>query len=492
MLIFVQNILNFLLFIPLIGIFILLFIPFQKKLLLKQIALFFSSIAFNFSLLLWLTFDKSLGSFQNTSKIFWLPFLNINIHLGIDGISLFFLILTTLLIYICLLASWISIYHDVKYYLIFFLLMEFFLIGVFCVLDLLLFYIFFECVLIPMFFIIGVWGSRERKIRAAYFFFFFTLFGSALMLLAVIYIYYQTGTTNFEILLTISLTKKEQLLLWIGFFLSFASKVPMIPFHVWLPEAHVEASTTGSVILAGILLKLGTYGLLRFLFPLFPFACFFFSPLVYSLSVIGILYASITAIRQSDFKRIIAYTSIAHMNLVIVGLFSFHLISIEGAILQSISHGFVSSALFLLIGVVYDRYHTRMIKYYGGLTHIMPIYIILFLFFTLANIGFPGTSNFIGEFLILLGSFTVNIPITVFSSISMILGGCYSLWLFNRIAYGNLKTQYLNFYIFDLSNREIYYFNPLIICTFFFGIYPEIFLDYIHLSTQLIIEYIDI
>jgi len=312
------------------------------------------------------------------------------------------------------------------------------------------------------------------------------------MLLAIIYMYYQTGTTNFEIILTINFTKKEQLILWIGFFLSFASKVPMIPFHVWLPEAHVEASTTGSVILAGILLKLGTYGLLRFLFPLFPFACFYFTPLVYSLSVIGILYTSITAIRQSDFKRIIAYTSIAHMNLVIVGLFSFHLISIEGAILQSISHGFVSSALFLLIGVVYDRCHTRMVKYYSGLTHIMPLYIFLFLFFTLANIGFPGTSNFIGEFLILLGSFQVNIPITIFSSISMILGGCYSLWLFNRVAYGNLKNHYLNNDFFDLNKREIYYLSPLVICTFFFGIYPEIFLDYIHLSTQLIIEYVNI
>jgi len=488
--IFLQNILNFLLIFPLIGVFFLFIIPSKNKIFLKQVALFFASLIFNFSLFLWLFFDKSLGSFQFVSKLFWLPLLNINLHLGIDGISLFFLILTTFLIFICLLASWSTITYDLKYYLIFFLLMEFFLIGVFCVLDLLIFYIFFECVLIPMFFIIGIWGSRERKIRAAYFFFFFTLFGSVLMLLAIIYIYFQTGTTNFEILLTMHFTKKEQLCLWIAFFLSFASKVPMIPFHVWLPEAHVEASTTGSVILAGILLKLGTYGLLRFLFPLFPFACFYYAPLVYALSVIGILYSSLTAIRQSDFKRIIAYTSIAHMNLVIVGLFSFHLISIEGAVLQSISHGFVSSALFLLIGVVYDRYHTRMVKYFGGLTHVMPLYVFLFLFFTLANIGFPGTSSFVGEFLILLGSFNINIPVTFFSSISMILGGCYSLWLFNRVVYGNLKIHYLNNTFFDLNNREIYYLSPLALCTFFFGIYPEIFLDYIHLSVQLVIEYI--
>jgi proton-translocating NADH-quinone oxidoreductase chain M len=241
-----------------------------------------------------------------------------------------------------------------------------------------------------MFFIIGLWGSRERKIRAAYYFFFFTLFGSVLMLLAIIYIYIQIGTTNYEILLTINFTKTEQLVLWLAFFLSFAAKVPMIPFHVWLPEAHVEATTTGSVILAGILLKLGTYGLLRFLFPLFPFACFYYAPVVYSLAVLGILYTSITAIRQSDFKRIIAYTSIAHMNLVIVGLFSFHIISIEGAILQSISHGFVSSALFLLIGVVYDRYHTRMIKYYGGLAHIMPIYVFFIFVFYFSKYWFSG------------------------------------------------------------------------------------------------------
>jgi len=487
-----QNMLNILLFIPLFGVLVLLCIPSQSKILLKQVTLIFAGSIFILSLFLWLFFDKSIGSFQFVSKIFWLPFLNINLHLGVDGISLFFLVLTTLLIYICLLASWNSINHDLKYYLIFFLLMEFFLIGVFCVLDLLIFYIFFECVLIPMFFIIGIWGSRERKIRAAYYFFFFTLFGSVLMLLAIIYIYFQTGTTNYEILLTINFTKNEQLVLWIAFFLSFASKVPMIPFHVWLPEAHVEASTTGSVILAGILLKLGTYGLIRFLFPLFPFACFYYAPLVYSLSVIGIIYSSITAIRQSDFKRIIAYTSIAHMNLVIVGLFSFHIISLEGAILQSISHGFVASALFLLIGVVYDRYHTRMVKYYGGLTHIMPLYVFLFLFFTLANIGFPGTSNFVGEFLILLGSFNVNIPVTILSSISMILGGCYSLWLFNRVAYGNLKTQYLNNFFYDLSNREIYFLSPLVLCTFFLGIYPEVLLDYIHLSTQLLIEYINI
>ena len=482
--------LKLLLFFPLIGSFFLLCLSAHNKLLLKQLTLSFASIIFNLTLVLWLFFDKSRGSFQYVSKITWLPFFNLNFNVGVDGISLFFLILSTFLIFLCLLASWSTITVDVKYYLIFFLILEFFLVGVFCALDLLIFYIFFECVLIPMFFIIGLWGSRERKIRAAYYFFFFTLFGSVLMLLALIYIYFQTGTTNFEILLTVRFTQNEQLVLWIAFFLSFASKVPMIPFHVWLPEAHVEATTTGSVILAGILLKLGTYGILRFLFPLFPFACSYYAPLVFSLAVVGVLYSSFTAIRQSDFKRIIAYTSIAHMNLVIVGLFSFHMVALEGAILQSISHGFVSSALFLLIGVVYDRFHTRIIKYFGGLVHMMPLFVFLFLFFTLANIGFPGTSSFIGEFLILIGLFNVNIPVTFLSSISMILGGCYSLWLFNRVAYGNLKTQYLTEFYFDLSSREFYSIIPLFFCTFFFGLYPEVFLDYIHLSVQLTYEYL--
>ena len=339
-----------------------------------------------------------------------------------------------------------------------------------------------------MFLLIGIWGSRERKIKAAYYFFFFTLVGSVLMLLSIIYIYYQIGTTNYEVLLTVNLTNTEQKILWITFFLSFASKVPMLPFHIWLPEAHVEASTTGSVILAGILLKLGTYGFIRYSFPLFPQASFYYAPIVYFLAILGVIYPSFTAIRQSDFKRIIAYTSIAHMNLVVIGLFNFHFISLEGAIIQSISHGFVSSALFLLIGVVYDRHHTRLIKYYGGLAHVMPIYVIIFLFFTMANIGFPGTSSFIGEFLLFLGSFKVNTTVTVLSSFSMVLGGCYSLWLFNRISYGNLKMQYIHCFI-DLNKREVYLFLPLIFNVLIMGLYPEIYLDYIHLSSHLLLEY---
>ena len=486
-----KNIIFHLLILPLVGSFFLLITPSWNKNLLKSIALCFSSLTFVTSLVLWIVFDRSTGNFQFVEKLMWLPNLNLNFTVGIDGISVFFIILTTLLIFLCLLTSWNSIHINLKEYLISFLIMEFFLIGVFCILDLLLFYIFFESVLIPMYLIIGVWGSRERKIRAAYFFFLYTLLGSVLMLLAVIYLYYQVGTTDYEILLSVLFTVKEQKFLWLAFFASFATKVPMVPMHIWLPEAHVEAPTAGSVILAGVLLKLGTYGIIRFSFPLFPEASFYFTPLVYSIAVIGVIYTSFTAIRQTDFKRIIAYTSVAHMNLVIVGIFSFNSIGLEGAILQSLSHGFVASALFLLIGVVYERHHTRMVKYYGGLVHVMPVYIFIFLFFTMANIGLPGTGSFIGEFLILVGSYQLNTTITFFSATGMVLGGCYSLWLFNRIAYGNLKTQYLHDFV-DIGKREFLIFLPLLISTLIMGLYPNIFLDPIHMSVNFLLEQMNV
>lgn len=482
-----KDLLTYILVLPLIGSFCLLFIPSSNRFLLKTVALNTSCLTFILSLFLWLFFDKSIGTFQFVNKFIWIPILNINFTLGIDGISLFFVLLTTLLIPICLLASWNSIQANLKLFLLSFLIMEFFLIGVFCILDLLLFYIFFESVLIPMFLIIGIWGSRERKIRAAYFFFLYTLLGSVLMLLAILYIYYQVGTTDYEVLLTFSFSELEQKVMWLAFFASFATKVPMVPVHLWLPEAHVEAPTAGSVILAGVLLKLGTYGFIRFSFPLFPEGCFYFAPFVYAISSVGIVYTSFTAIRQTDFKRIIAYTSVAHMNLVMVGLFSFNVIGLEGAILQSLSHGFVASALFLIIGVVYERHHTRMVKYYGGLVHTMPLYIIIFLFFTMANIGLPGTGSFVGEFLILTGSFKINTSITFIGATGMIIGGCYSLWLFNRIAYGNLKTQYFQKYL-DLNKREFLMFVPLMIGTLVMGIYPEVFLNPIHFSVNFLVE----
>lgn len=471
---------------PLIGIITLLIIPSWNRLLLKQTALIFSSISFLLSMCLWLNFNKSIGHFQYVNNISWSKYLNLSFSIGIDGISIFFLILTTLLIPLCLLVSW-WIDSNVKEYFIAWLILEFFLLGVFSILDLLVFYILFESVLVPMYVIVGLWGSRERKIRAAYFLFLYTLLGSVLMLIGILYIYYQTGTTDYETLMTVAFTPKEEKLLWLAFFASFATKVPMVPVHIWLPEAHVEAPTAGSVILAGVLLKLGTYGLIRFSFVLFPTACFYFTPLVYSISAVGLIYTSLTAIRQTDFKRILAYTSVAHMNLVIIGMFSFTIIGIEGAILQSLSHGFVASALFVIVGVVYDRHHTRTVKYYGGLTHMMPIYITIFLFFTMANIGLPGTGSFVGEFLILTGSYISNTIVTFLGATGMVLGGCYALWLFNRIAYGNLKTQYLKKF-HDLNLRELLIFGPLVTGTLTMGIYPEIFLDPIHLSVSSLVE----
>jgi proton-translocating NADH-quinone oxidoreductase chain M len=307
------------------------------------------------------------------------------------------------------------------------------------------------------------------------------------MLVGIIYILTQVGTTDYETLVVCPFSCFEQKCLWLAFFLSFASKVPMMPFHLWLPEAHVEAPTPGSVLLAGILLKLGSYGFIMFSLALFPKASYFFTPLIYTIISLGIIYASFTAIRQTDFKRIIAYTSIAHMNFVVLGIFSFNSLGLEGALFQSLSHGFVASALFLIIGVVYERYGTRTVKYYGGLATVMPLYSTIFLFFTIANIGFPGTSSFIGEFLILLGAFKVNAEITVLAATSMIIGGGYSLWLFNRISYGNLKIQYLDKFL-DLNYREFFLFIPLLLGALVSGIYPNIFLISMHASVFNLVE----
>lgn len=472
---------------PIIGIFLILIISNKEKKVIKLIALNFSNLSFLGFLLLWTFFNKSIINFQFMYKISINLLFNLNYIIGIDGISIFFLLLTTLLIPLCFLSNWNNIKILLKEYYIIFLLLEFFLLNIFCSIDVLFFYVFFECVLIPMFLIIGIWGSRERKILANFYFFIFTLFGSIVMLLGIIYIFDQMGTTIYYLLLSISFLKIEQKILWIAFFLSFAAKVPMIPVHLWLPEAHVEAPTAGSVILAGILLKLGTYGFLRFSLPFFPNGSLFFLPFLYSLIIIGIICGSLTAIRQTDLKRVIAYTSIAHMNLVLLGLFSFNIIGIEGSIYQSLNHGFIASGLFFLIGIVYDRYKTRIIQYYGGLVIIMPIYIFIFLFFSLANIGLPGTGNFIGEFLIFIGSFRINIIITILSAISLIISSAYSLWLFNRISFGNLKIQYVNNFL-DLNFREILIFIPLILGSLLSGLYSNIFLIIIHYNVNYIIE----
>jgi hypothetical protein len=357
------------------------------------------------------------------------------------------------------------------------------LLLVFSVLDVLFFYIFFEAILIPMYLMIGLWGSRERKVRAVYLFFFYTLIGSLCMLLGLLYIYNLTGTLNFEYLLTYKFTFEQQYWLWLAFFLSFASKIPVFPLHVWLPEAHVEAPTVGSVLLAGILLKLGVYGFLRFSLNLFPEASLFFSPFVYLLSVLGIIYGSMSAIRQTDLKRIIAYSSVAHMNLVTMGIFSFNIVGIEGSIMQSISHGFVSGAMFLLVGILYDRYHSRLLYYYGGLVHMMPVYAVLFLIFTMANIALPGTSSFVGEFLLLTGIYKVNILASVISALGVILCGAYSLWLYNRVIFGNLKINHTLLFK-DITFRELSILFPLLVLVFLMGIYPTFFLNFIHISSS--------
>lgn len=480
-----QSILSTLIFLPLLGAFIIAWIPSEKKVILKSIGLVTTGITFLLSLALWIHFNQSISKFQFVESIdYWFPWdsnSSTSLFLGVDGISLFFILLTTLLIFLCLLSSWENIHSYLKEYLIAFLVLESLLLGVFMILDLLLFYILFEGTLIPMFIMILIWGSRERKIRAATMLFLYTLLGSVFMLAAILYIFWSVGTTDYQILVAASsFTPFEERLLWFAFFLSFATKVPMLPVHIWLPEAHVEAPTAGSVILAGILLKLGTYGFLRFSLPLFPEANLYFTPLVYTIAVLGVIYTSLTAIRQTDFKRIVAYTSVAHMNLVMIGIYSLNVIGLGGSILQSISHGFVASALFLIIGVVYDRFHTRLIKYYSGLVHLMPLYALIFLFFTMANIALPGTSSFVGEFLILAGSLKENTTVTFLGATGMVLGGAYSLWLFNRIVYGNLKTDegHLHLkYSYDLNRREFYVFFPLILGTLLMGIYPKIFLD---------------
>lgn len=484
-----NNILLINILLPIIGIIFISFISSKQTRIIKLIALNLSNLSFLGFLYLLCNFNKAFVKFQFILKLPLILLFNFNILFGIDGISILFVILTTLLIIICILISWNNIKHNLKEFFMMFLILDFLLINVFCCLNLLLFYIFFESILIPMFIIIGIWGSRERKILANYYFFIYTLFGSIILLLAIIYIYDQIGNLDYILLLTFNFSKMEQILLWICFFLSFSSKVPMIPVHLWLPEAHVEAPTAGSVILAGVLLKLGTYGFIRFSITLFPTASFYFTPFIYSLSIIGIIYGSFTAVRQSDLKKIIAYTSVAHMNFVLLGIFSYNIIGIEGAIFQSINHGFVSSALFILVGIIYDRYKTRIIIYYGGLASVMPLFTSIFLFFSIANIGFPGTGNFLGELLIFLGSFKINIILTILSALSLVISAIYSLWLYNRISFGNLKIQYLNNFL-DLNFKECFIFIPLIFGSLLSGIYSNILLIPIHYNISYLVELI--
>ena len=483
-------ILSILIFIPVVGIFFMLLIrnnDDQSSQNIKNTALWITFLNFIISLSLLFSFDLNNPDFQFVEKYAWIE-SGISYHLGIDGVSILFVILTTMLVPICILASYESIKFSVKEYLISFLALETFMIGVFCSLDLVLFYLFFEGGLIPMFLIIGIWGG-ERRVYSTFKFFLYTLAGSVFMLLAIIYIFISTGTTDVETLLVYNFTTNEQLILWIAFFTSFMVKIPMWPFHTWLPDAHVEAPTAGSVILAGVLLKMAGYGFIRFSIGFFPDASEFFAPFIFSLSVIAIIVTSLIALVQEDMKKLIAYSSVAHMGFVTLGIFTFTVQGIEGGIIQMISHGIVSAALFLCVGVVYDRLHTREIARYGGLVSKMPFYSFSFMIFILASLGLPGTSGFVGEFLVLLSIFTVNTYFAIFATTGVVLAATYSLWLYRRIIFGALIKDDLS-EMFDLTRREIIIFLPLIILTVFIGLYPKPIINIIEPSTEKIVNQI--
>ncbi len=484
-------ILSILILLPLVGIFFMTLIRNnndQSSNNLKHTALWISFLNFLISLYLLFSFNQQDADFQFEERYFWIEY-GISYHLGVDGISILFIVLTTMLVPICILASYDSIKFSVKEYLIAFLALETFMIGVFCSLDLVLFYLFFEGGLIPMFLIIGIWGG-ERRVYSTFKFFLYTLAGSVFMLLAIIYIFITAGTTDVSYLLDYNFTRNEQIVLWLAFFASFMVKIPMWPFHTWLPDAHVEAPTAGSVILAGVLLKMAGYGFIRFSIGFFPEASELFAPLIFTLSIVAIIVTSLIALVQEDMKKLIAYSSVAHMGFVTLGIFTFTVQGIEGSIIQMISHGIVSAALFLCVGVVYDRLHTREISRYGGLVSKMPMYAFTFMIFILASLGLPGTSGFVGEFLVLISIFSINTYFAVFATTGVVLAATYSLWLYRRMIFGALIKDDLS-EMLDLTRREIIIFVPLITLTIFIGIYPKPVIDIIEPSAKKIVNQVN-
>ena len=458
-------------FLPLVGAFLILLIRDDGRSArrnIRNVALLTTVFTFVLSLFVWIGFDNADPGFQFVERVDWLD-SGISYHMGVDGISMLFVILTTFLMPFCIRASW-GVDKRVKEYMIAFLLLETFMIGVFCALDLMLFYIFFEAGLIPMFIIIGVWGGK-RRVYASFKFFLYTLLGSVLMLLAMMAMYWQADTTDIPTLLSHSFPAQMQTWLWLAFFASFAVKMPMWPVHTWLPDAHVEAPTAGSVILAAVLLKMGGYGFLRFSLPMFPLASADFAPLVFALSVVAIIYTSLVALMQEDIKKLIAYSSVAHMGYVTMGIFTANVYGVQGAIYQMLSHGLVSGALFLCVGVIYDRMHTREIAAYGGLVNRMPKYATVFLIFTMANVGLPGTSGFVGEFMTLLGAFEANTWVAALATTGVVLSAAYALWLYRRVVFGALDKEALKS-ILDLSRREREILFPLVVLVIFFGVYP--------------------
>lgn len=478
------GILSGLLILPLIGAAFILTLRGDDEAVrnnARWAALATTIVTFLLSLVAWARFDTGSPDFQLVESHAWLM-ENTRFTLGVDGFSLPFVLLTTFLMPFCILASWETIKTRIKEYMVAFLVLETLMIGVFVALDLVLFYIFFEAGLIPMFLIIGIWGGK-RRIYASFKFFLYTLLGSVLMLVAIVAMYWQAGTSDIPTLLAHEFPVSLQTWLWLAFFASFAVKMPMWPVHTWLPDAHVEAPTAGSVILAGILLKMGGYGFIRFSIPMFPDASLYFAPMVFALSVVAIVYTSLVALMQEDMKKLIAYSSVAHMGFVTMGLFSLTPQGIEGAMFQMISHGLISGALFLCVGVIYDRMHTREIKAYGGLVNRMPLYGVAFLLFTMANVGLPGTSGFVGEFLTLLGAFQASFWVAFVATTGVILSACYALWLYWRVMNGPLVKPELQA-IQDLDRREVLLLAPLGILVIYYGVQPQVILDAFAAPTQ--------
>ncbi len=483
-----DNLLTVITFLPLVGALLILIAPGRGEAAAnaaRWLALATSLVTFALTLWMWSRFDETNAGFQFVENYEWIG-TSIGYRMGVDGISILFVVLTALLIPACVLGSWGSIQNRVREYMIVFLILESLCIGVFTTLDLAMFYVFFEGSLIPMFLIIGIWGGK-RRIQAAYKFFFYTFTGSVLMLLAIMAMYWQAGTLDIRSLLEFSFDPSLQIWLWLAFFASFAVKMPMWPFHRWLPEAHVEAPTAGSVILAAILLKLGGYGFIRFSLAMFPNASEMFAPFVFTLSIAAIILTSLIALVQTDIKKLIAYSSVAHMGFVTMGIFSGNIMGIHGAVFQMISHGIVSGALFLCVGVVYDRLHTREIAAYGGLVNNMPKYAVAFMIFTMANVGLPGTSGFIGEFLTLIGVFRANTLVALFAATGVILSAAYALWLYRRVIFGALEKESLKS-LLDLSTREKVILYPLVVLTIFFGVYPAPVFDATAASVDLLVN----
>lgn len=465
-------------FLPLVGVVFILFIRGDEEVVAqnsRSVALWTALVTFFCSLLIWGNFDNSEAGFQLVEKATWLSAFNISYHMGVDGISLWFVILSTLLTVVVIVASWHAVQVRVKEYMIAFLVMDTLMVGVFCALDMMLFYIFFEGILIPMYLIIGVWGG-PRRIYASFKFFLYTLVGSLLFLVALLVLYMGAGTTDIPTLMSTAVDPGLQRWLWLAMFASFAVKVPMWPFHTWLPDAHVEAPTAGSVLLAGVLLKLGGYGFLRFSLPMLPDASAFFAPLIFAMSIIAIVYTSLVALMQHDMKKLIAYSSVAHMGIVTIGIFTPNALGIQGSIIQMLSHGVVSAALFMCVGVVYDRVHSREISAYGGLADQMPRYAVVFMLFMLASVGLPGTSGFVGEVLVLVGVWQRSAWVATFAATGLILGACYMLWLYRRVIFGTLDKDALKL-LKDLRPNEIIAFAPLVVLAILMGVYPALFLD---------------